>query len=142
MGRSPHDRIRQQDLPCDSANATRISLTTGSLYQWLQTRYGLTVAYAERNLEAVAAQQRDAMLLDIALYSPLLLLESVVYLPNGKPLEYSSTFHRGDRTRVSISFVSTAENQMSMSTHENQQGSSKSEGTKGRVLHASPSQVD
>jgi len=97
---------------------THDDLTAGSLYQWLQTRYGLTVARAERNLEAVAAQQREATLLDIALYSPLLLLESVVYLPNGKPLEYSSTFHRGDRTRVSISFVSTAENQMSMNTHE------------------------
>jgi GntR family transcriptional regulator len=93
-------------------------LTTGSLYQWLQTRYGLTVARAERNLEAVAAQQREAELLDIALYSPLLLLESVVYLPNGKPLEYSSIFHRGDRIRVSISFVSTTENQMTMSAHD------------------------
>ena len=37
--------------------------------------------------------------------TPLTLQESVVYLPNGKPLEYSSTYHRGDRTRVSISFV-------------------------------------
>jgi GntR family transcriptional regulator len=94
-------------------------LTTVSLYHWLQTRYGLTVARAERNLEAVAAQPREAKLLDIAQYSPLLLLESVVYLPNGKPLEYSSIFHRGDRTRVSISFVSTTESQMTMRTHEN-----------------------
>ncbi|SRR6266567_4463666 len=90
-------------------------LTEGSLYRWLQTRYGLTVARAERTIEAIAAQQREAKLLDIALYSPLLLLESVVYLPNGKPLEYSSTFHRGDRTRVSISFVPSADSQISIS---------------------------
>src|SRR5262245_6813136 len=34
-------------------------LTSGSLYRWLQTRYGLTVARAERTVEAVAAQQRE-----------------------------------------------------------------------------------
>ena len=93
-------------------------LTSVSLYRWLQTQYGLTVARAERNLEAVAAQQKEAKLLDIALYSPLLLLESVVYLPNGKPLEYSSTFHRGDRTRVSISFVPTDDTQIQVNAHE------------------------
>lgn len=93
-------------------------LTAGSLYRWLQNQYGLTVARAERNLEAVAAQQREAKLLDIALHSPLLLLESVVYLPNGKPLEYSTTYHRGDRTRVSISFMPPSESQMTLSTHE------------------------
>jgi GntR family transcriptional regulator len=81
------------------------NLADASLYRWLQTRYGLTVARAERTIEAIAAPQREAKLLDIALHSPLLLLESVVYLPNGKPLEYSSTYHRGDRTRVSISFT-------------------------------------
>lgn len=94
-------------------------LTNGSLYRWLQTRYGLTVARAERTVEAVAAQQREAKLLDIALYSPLLLLESVVYLPNGKPLEYSSTFHRGDRTRVSINFVPAADDQLHPSSSDN-----------------------
>lgn len=90
----------------------RDDLTGGSLYRWLQTRYGLTVARAERTIESVAAQQREARLLDIALHSPLLLLESVVYLPNGKPLEYSSTYHRGDRTRVSISFVLAPDGQI------------------------------
>ncbi len=100
------------------ANLVHDDLTNVSLYRWLQTRYGLTVARAERNIEAVAAQQKEARLLDIALYSPLLLLESVVYLPNGKPLEYSSTFHRGDRTRVSVSFVPTDDGQLQINTRE------------------------
>ena len=85
-------------------------LTAVSLYRWLQTRYGLTVARAERNLEAVAAQPEEARRLDIAVHSPLLLLDSVVYLPNGRPLEYSRTYHRGDRTRVSINFVPAPDN--------------------------------
>lgn len=87
-------------------------LTSCSLYRWLQTRYGLTVARAERNLEAISAREREARLLDIPLHSPLLRLESVVYLPNGKPLEYSSTLHRGDRTRVHISFVPSEDGQL------------------------------
>lgn len=82
-------------------------LTTYSLYRWLHTKYGLTIAHAERSLEAVAAQEWQAKLLDVTVGSPLLLLESVVYLPNGKPLEYSQTFHRGDRTRVTIDFSPT-----------------------------------
>jgi GntR family transcriptional regulator len=87
-------------------------LSSVSLYRWFQTRYGLTVARAERNLEAVSAREREARLLDIPLHSPLLRLESVVYLPNGKPLEYSNTLHRGDRTRVHISFVPSEDGQL------------------------------
>jgi GntR family transcriptional regulator len=84
-------------------------LANQSLYRWLQTQYGLTIAHAERNLEAVAAQDWQAKLLNIAPQSPLLLLESVVFLPGGKPLEYSRTYHRGDRTRVKIDFTPSSE---------------------------------
>ena len=90
-------------------NLVHDNLTEHSLYHWLQTTYGLTIAHAERSLEAVAAQEWQAKLLDVTVGSPLLLLESVVFLPNGKPLEYSRTFHRGDRTKVTIDFTPTSE---------------------------------
>jgi GntR family transcriptional regulator len=79
-------------------------LSTGSLYRLLKTRYGLTIARGERSLEAVAAGQWEARLLEIALGSPLLRLDSVAYLPNGHPFEYSQALHNGARARVEVEF--------------------------------------
>ena len=79
-------------------------LSLGSLYQLLRTRYHLVIARGERSLEAVAAGQWEARLLDIALGSPLLRLDSVAYLPDGRPFEHSQALHRGDRARVEVEF--------------------------------------
>jgi len=44
-------------------------------------------------------------LLDIALASPLLRLDSLAYLPNGRPFEYSQALQRGDRARIELEFL-------------------------------------
>jgi GntR family transcriptional regulator len=80
-------------------------LSTGSLYRLLRERYGLRIAYGERSLEAVAAEQWEARLLDLALASPLLRLDSVAYLANGRAFEYSQALHRGDRARIEVEFL-------------------------------------
>jgi GntR family transcriptional regulator len=80
-------------------------LATGSLYRLLRQRYGLKIGRGERTLEAVAAGQWEARMLDIALASPLLRLDNVVYLPEGRPFDYSQTLQRGDRARVELEFV-------------------------------------
>ncbi|QBD82965.1 GntR family transcriptional regulator [Ktedonosporobacter rubrisoli] len=82
-----------------------IDLSSTSLYHVLQTRYGLKIARGVRSLEAVAAGQWEARQLDIALGSPLLLLDSIAYLADGRAFEYSRTFHRGDRARVEVEFT-------------------------------------
>ncbi len=80
-------------------------LSSGSLYQLLREKYGLRIAWGERSLEAVAADQREARLLDLALASPLLLLDTVAYLPDGRPFEYSRVLQRGDRARIEVEFL-------------------------------------
>jgi len=80
-------------------------LTAGSLYRLLRTRYGLKIAHGERSLEAVAAGPWEARLLDIALASPLLRLDSVAYLPDGRVFEYSQALQRGDRARIELEFL-------------------------------------
>ncbi|GHO46826.1 GntR family transcriptional regulator [Ktedonospora formicarum] len=82
-----------------------VDLTSASLYHVLSTRYGLKIARGERSLEAVAAGQWEARQLEIALGSPLLLLDSIAYLANGQAFEHSRTFHRGDRARVEVEFT-------------------------------------
>jgi GntR family transcriptional regulator len=82
-------------------------LTECSLYALLRDRYGLAIARGERRLEAVAADSREARLLDIALGSPLLLLDSVAYATDGRRFEHSVALQRGDRTTVEVEFLAT-----------------------------------
>lgn len=84
-------------------------LSTGSLYSLLRERYGLVIARGERSLEAVAAGDWEARLLDVALGSPLLLLDNVAYLPDGRAFEYSRVLHRGDRARMEVEFLPAPE---------------------------------
>lgn len=79
-------------------------LSQGSLYRLLKEHYGLTIARGERRLEAVAAGPWEARLLDIALASPLLRLDSLAYLADRRPFEYSQALHNGARTRVEVEF--------------------------------------
>ncbi|GCE13458.1 GntR family transcriptional regulator [Tengunoibacter tsumagoiensis] len=83
--------------------------STGSLYTYLQERYGLSIARGKRTLEAVAAGQWEARQLEMALGSPLLRLDGVAYLANGKAFEYSQTLQRGDRARVAVEFIASQE---------------------------------
>ncbi len=80
-------------------------LSSGSLYRLLRERYGLKIGWGTRSLEAVAASQWEAKLLDLALASPLLLLDTVACLPDGRPFEYSRVLHRGDRARIDVEFL-------------------------------------
>ncbi|MDQ3655362.1 MAG: GntR family transcriptional regulator [Chloroflexota bacterium] len=80
-------------------------LSSGSLYGLLRTKYELHIARGEHSLEAVASGEREAGLLGIDAGNPLLLLDTVMYLANGTPLEYSSVLQRGDRVRVELDFL-------------------------------------
>jgi GntR family transcriptional regulator len=80
-------------------------LTRQSLYAVLEKQFGLMVAHGDRSIEAVAANEREAQLLEIELRSPLILLNSVSYLEDGTPVEYYHAIHRGDRSRFTVELV-------------------------------------
>lgn len=80
-------------------------LSNGSLYGLLRSKYGLAIARGEHSLEAVAAGDRESDLLGIAPGSPVLLLDTVMYLADGSPLEYSRILQRGDRARIELEFL-------------------------------------
>lgn len=80
-------------------------LTTCSLYDLLRTRYSLTVASGTRVLEAVLAQRPICTLLGVNKGAPLLKMESVSYLRDGRPLEYYIAWHRGDRSKFEIEMM-------------------------------------
>ncbi len=79
-------------------------LSSQSLYQILE-RFGLVIMRAHRSIEAISATEREARLLAVDEYDPLLHLDSISYLEDGTPLEYYHAIHRGDRSRFEVDLV-------------------------------------
>jgi GntR family transcriptional regulator len=79
-----------------------VDLTQQSLYAFLENEYGLVIAFGKRIIEAVAANIYEATQLRIAEGDPLLLLDSISFLPDGTPLECYRALQRGDRSRFVV----------------------------------------
>jgi GntR family transcriptional regulator len=80
-------------------------LTRRSLYEYLETECGLSLARGQRTIEAVAADARQAKLLRVRKGAPLVSLLSVSFLADGRPIEYYLALHRGDRSRFDVELV-------------------------------------
>lgn len=74
----------------------------GSIYELLETKYGLVPARAEERIEAVNATATEASLLDIKPKAALLLITRITYDQHGSPCEFSRDLFRGDRTRLTV----------------------------------------
>jgi GntR family transcriptional regulator len=68
-----------------------------SLYKVLEQEYNYTIDGAIRTLEARIAEEYEAKLLDIDEGEPIQFIETVTYLDNGTPIEYSLAKYRGDK---------------------------------------------
>ena len=80
-------------------------LTHRSLYEYLETECGLSLERGQRTIEAVAADAHQAKLLRVRPGAPLVFLQSVSYLADGRPIEYYLAYHRGDRSRFAVELV-------------------------------------
>jgi GntR family transcriptional regulator len=80
-------------------------LATQSLYAILADRYGIQVVRARETLEPVLLRTRESRLLDVPAGRPALLIEGVAFTAGGKPVEYTRSYVRGDRTRYSVERV-------------------------------------
>jgi GntR family transcriptional regulator len=81
------------------AAVLQADLTHQSLYTVMESICGIVIARGQRTMEAVAANQREAALLEIDPGSPLMLIDSVSFEADGAPIEYYHALHRGDRSR-------------------------------------------
>ena len=84
-------------------------LSTRSLYSLLENQYGFVIARGRRTLEAVAANEYEAALLQVEEGDPLMLLDSVSYLEDGTPIEYFHGLHRSDRSRFEVELIRVRE---------------------------------
>ena len=80
-------------------------VSTSSLYALLRDRYGLAIDAGKRWLEAVNAHPPLTAHLDVPRGAPLLKIESLSYLADGRVLEFYEAWHRADRSRFEIEMV-------------------------------------
>jgi GntR family transcriptional regulator len=73
-----------------------------SLYATMEEELGLVVDHGRRTIEAALAGQERGALLGIEPAAPVLLLRSIGYLADGRPIEYFVAWHRGDRSRFDV----------------------------------------
>ena len=80
-------------------------LTDKSLYGFLEKESGILIAMSRRYIEAVPANENEAALLEINRGVPLIMLDSISYTSDGKPVEYYHALHRGDRSRFEVELL-------------------------------------
>ena len=73
-----------------------------SMYDIIENDFGYKIAGARRTLESIVAGEYEAKLLEIKKGAPIQYFESVAYLVDNTPIEYSLAKYRGDRNKFSF----------------------------------------
>ncbi|HHU48209.1 MAG TPA: GntR family transcriptional regulator [Clostridiales bacterium] len=73
-----------------------------SMYDILENDFGYRIAGASRTLESIVAGEYEAKLLDIKKGAPIQYFESIAYLIDNTPIEYSLAKYRGDRNKFTF----------------------------------------
>lgn len=94
--------LEQAQFPADAFPGLLEQQLGGSLYEILESGYGLVTLRAEEHIEAVNATPEEANLLGIKARSALLLITRITYDQHGVPCEFSRDLFRGDRTRLAV----------------------------------------
>ncbi|MGL4607069.1 MAG: GntR family transcriptional regulator [Eubacteriaceae bacterium] len=76
-----------------------------SLYHLLENTLGYKIQYATRQLEAIIASPVIAKTLDVPKGSPIQYIETLTYLNDDSPIEYSKAYYRGDRSQFTFKLI-------------------------------------
>jgi len=77
----------------------RFDITRRSVYEIMETEYGVKVSRAQQSLEPAVASEYEARLLGIETGEPLMLEERLAFDGRGRPIDYGKDLYRGDRFR-------------------------------------------
>ncbi|MCX6029238.1 MAG: GntR family transcriptional regulator [Chloroflexi bacterium] len=81
---------------------------TGSLYQLLETRYGLRLWTGRETLRARGATAREAQLLEVHEGAAVMYAERITYAATGVAVEYLEAVWRGDRYDFKVTLTRSA----------------------------------
>ena len=79
----------------------------GSLYDLLERRYGLHLADATQTIRPTVLAAADAVLLDVPVLSPALVVDRLARDRSGAPVERAVSLYRGDRYDIRLTIRRT-----------------------------------
>ena len=94
-----------------------MNFTGQSLYHVLEREYQVKLSRAENYLEVIPCTAADALLLNIRVNSPILIITGVFYDADQQPVEYARVLYRTDRFRFFIESYKAHENVVHLLTH-------------------------
>ncbi|AWT51286.1 GntR family transcriptional regulator [Mycolicibacterium smegmatis] len=94
--------LEQAQFPAEKFPGLLEQQLGGSLYEVLESQYGLVPGRADERIEAVNATSNEATLLGIKPKAALLLITRVTFDQTGTPYEFSRDLFRGDRTALAV----------------------------------------
>lgn len=89
-------------MPVDLAPGLTKDILLQSIYEYLKRELGIQFAGAFRTIQAAKSDTYDQEYLNCGVNDPVLEVEQVVYLKNGRPLEYSRSRNRYDQRGYSV----------------------------------------
>ena len=75
---------------------------SGSLYELLESGYGLRPSEAEERVEVVGATAAEARVLEVRAGAPLVSIARTAWSADGRPFERSNDLFRADRVRIVV----------------------------------------
>lgn len=77
-------------------------MQNNSLYQLLETRYGIDISHLSRNVQASLSDSYVAELLELPQFSAILYVSTISYTQEDIPFEYSLASYRGDAYQMNV----------------------------------------
>ena len=98
--------IQTAHIPLDMApRLAEEDFENVSLYQLLQSRYGVQAARSREQYYAISADAESADLLGIPVGAAVFAAERVTFTKQGKPFEFTRSIMRGDRYSIVLNLV-------------------------------------
>ncbi|WP_195959376.1 GntR family transcriptional regulator [Clostridium saudiense] len=89
--------IEKTYIPLNLIPGMKLADVKKSIYGYIKDKLGLNIQSAHSTVRAMKSDELDRKYLNLEKYEPILEVERVAYLDNGKVFEYSFSRHRYDK---------------------------------------------
>lgn len=94
--------LERARLPANAFPGLLDRSLSGSIYDLLESGYGLQPGEAEERIEVVSATAADARVLEVRPGAPLVGIVRTAWTADGRPFEHSRDLFRADRVRIVV----------------------------------------
>jgi GntR family transcriptional regulator len=94
--------LERAQLPAESFPGLLDRSLAGSIYDLLESEYGLRPGEAEERIEVVSATAADARVLEVRPGAPLVAIVRTAWATDGRAFEHSRDLFRADRVRIVV----------------------------------------